>query len=161
MLFPTKASRRKMKQLAIVVLLALGLTVSGCGGGSSSTTATSTASGTWEAVLSGGSGEASALSFVTTFSVGSNNSLSVSNLTFLTVGTCFVSGSSASGTLSTSTNSNNVVTGNLSFTVQSGTPAGNTLTLTGTESGTSITGSWSLTGASGCTGTGSFTMTKS
>jgi hypothetical protein len=57
-------------------------------------------------------------------------------------------------------NFNGQVNGAFSMTVQSGSPAGNKLTLTGTVHGNSITGQWVLTGSSGCTGTGTFTMTK-
>lgn len=46
------------------------------------------------------------------------------------------------------------------MTVQSSTPTGNTLTLTGAVTGNTITGTWTLTGSSGCTGSGAFTMTK-
>jgi len=147
-----------MKRLAVVALLALASNLSGCGSSSSTNTAPATASGTWQAVLTGGSGEASGLSFITTFSVNGDASLNISGIEFITTGSCFASGSSASGTLNVTTNGNNVVTGPLSFTVQSGTPAGNTLTLTGTENGTVITGKWTLTGSTDCTGSGTFTM---
>jgi hypothetical protein len=148
-----------MKRFVLVALLALALALSGCGSKNSSTTAaTTTASGTWQAVLSGGSGEASALSFVTTFSVNDDGSLSVTGIEFITVGSCFVSAASASGTLDVTTDANNVVTGMLSYVVQSGSPAGNTLTLLGTESGPTITGNWTLTGGAGCTGSGEFVM---
>jgi hypothetical protein len=48
--------------------------------------------------------------------------------------------------------------------VTSSSPAGNSLTLTGTEVGNSITGTWALVGGTGppdCNGSGTFTMTKS
>jgi hypothetical protein len=148
-----------MKRLVVVALLALELAISGCGS-STTNTAPTTASGTWQAVLSGGTGEASALSFVTTFTVNSDGSLNVHTVEFITGGptSCFVSAASATGSLNVTTNADNVVTGPLSFTVQSGTPAGNTLTLAGTENGPTITGNWTLTGGTGCTGSGEFIM---
>ncbi|MGA7909398.1 MAG: hypothetical protein WCA16_18470, partial [Candidatus Sulfotelmatobacter sp.] len=78
-----------------------------------------------------------------------DGSLNVSGIEFITAGACFASGATASGSLMVTT-TNNVVTGPLSFVVQSGTPPGNTLTLTGTENGTVITGTWTLAGGSDC-----------
>lgn len=151
-----------MKKFAIILLVALELAVAGCG--SSQTTAAADASGTWQAVLTGGAGEGSVLSFNTKFSVNNDGSVSVSSISFLTVGTCFVSGQTGSGTATLTTDSTGLVTGDVTFIVQSGTPAGNTLTLTGTESGSTITGNWTLTGGAGsddCVGGGDFTMKKS
>jgi hypothetical protein len=156
----SNSKRKVMRKLAIFGLLALSLTVLGCGS-SSTTTAQTTTSGFWQAQLTGGAGEASALDFVTNFTVNGDGSLAVSSFSFFTTQTCFVSGETESGTANVTTNSSNVVTGSVSFVVTSGNPAGNTLTLTGTENGNTITGSWTLTGGSGCTGGGSFTMTKS
>jgi hypothetical protein len=149
-----------MKKLFVVVFLALELIVTGCGNGTA--TAATTASGTWQAVLTGGAAEASALSFITKFSVNGDGSLSVSSFGFLTVGTCFVSGQTESGSADLVTDTTtNLVTGTITFVVQSGSPAGNTLTLTGTESGSTITGTWVLEGGTGCQGSGDFTMTQS
>ena len=148
-----------MKKLAILGLIALLLTV--VGRGSSTTAAAADTSGTWQAVLTGGAGEASALSFNTKFSVNNDGSLNVSAFSFLTVQTCFVSGGTVSGTANVTTDSNGLVTGTISYVIQSGSPAGNTLTLSGTESGTTVTGTWTLTGNEGCSGAGDFTMKKS
>ena len=80
-----------------------------------------------------------------------------------------MSGGSASGqaTLTVDTTTN-AVSGTLNFSVQSGTPAGNTLQLTGTTvtgtetsgslTGGVVTGGWMLTGSSGCTTGGTFTL---
>jgi hypothetical protein len=151
-----------MKKVAIFGLLALELAFSGCGS-SSPTTAASDTSGVWQAVMSGGAGEASALSFVTKFSVNGDGSLTISSFNFLNTDpqACFVSGQTESGTANVSTDSTGLVTGTVTYVVQSGTPAGNTLTLTGTENGTTITGTWALTGSGACTGSGNFTMTRS
>jgi hypothetical protein len=163
-----------MKKAVIVALLALELTVSGCGH-SSSTTTTTTASGDWEAQLTGGTGDASLLNFVTAFTVTntsgvSNQALNITGFSFINAGACFVSGETESGSATLTTSSTNQVTGTMTFTVKSGTPPGNTLMLTGdvtgTQSGNSLTGgvvsgTWQLTGQGGdpsCQGSGSFLM---
>jgi hypothetical protein len=53
-----------------------------------------------------------------------------------------------------------MVNGKFGMTVESGSPAGNTLALSGTANGNTISGTWALTGSGGCTGNGAFTMTK-
>jgi hypothetical protein len=150
-----------MKKLAVLIVLVCELALAGCGG-NTTTTAATTSSGLWQAVLAGGSGEGSVLSFNMNFTVNGDGSLSVSQFGFLTTGTCFVSGETESGTSTLVTDASGVVTGPISFVVQSGSPAGNTLTLTGNETTSSdITGTWTLTAATGCTDTGgTFTMTK-
>jgi len=156
-----------MRKLAILVLLAVELAVGGCGNSTSTTTTTTDASGNWEAQLTGGTGEASLLNFTTAFTVNNSGPLSITGFSFINTGTCFVSGETESGNATLATDSTNAVTGTLTYTVQSGTPAGNTLTLTGNVTGTNssnaltggaVTGTWSLTGGTGCTGTGNFTM---
>jgi hypothetical protein len=156
-----------MKKLAILVLLALELAVGGCGNSTSTTTTTTDASGNWEAQLTGGVGQASLLDFVTAFTVNNSGPLSITGFSFINTGTCFVSGEVETGTATLTTDSTNQVTGTVTYTVQSGTPAGNTLTLTGNVTGTNtssalsggaVTGTWTLTGGTGCTGSGNFTM---
>jgi hypothetical protein len=156
-----------MKEVAILLLFSLAL--SGCGS-SSSNKAVTAANDTWQAILSGGIGPASGLSFNTQFTVNSDASLNVESFQFLNKGSCFpVNGDAPSGTLDLTVNTTtDQVTGTFTFTVTSG---GNTLALngnvSGTEvnsalSGTTITGTWTLTGGNGCsdpTG-GSFTMTE-
>jgi hypothetical protein len=155
-----------MKEVAILLLVALML--NGC---SSSTTAVQAAAGgTWQAQMLGGDGPG--FSFNTQFTVGSNGSLSVSYFQFLNanVESCFpLSGGTVSGSMILTVNTTtNAVTGTFNYVVQSG---GNTLTLngtvTGTETGTALTGtsiigSWTLTGGDGCNDTipGSFTMSQ-
>jgi uncharacterized protein YceK len=147
-----------MKEVALLLLIAL--TLNGCSSTTTNTAAT-TASGSWQAQTSGGAADASGFSFITNFTVDGSGHLGITFFQFLNTSTCFVSGQSESGTLIVTTNSNNVVTGTLVFTVQSGTPAGNTLTLNGTESGNTITGTWQAAGSSDCTSAGTFTMTQS
>ena len=160
-----------MKKLAILALLALELAVVGCGSSSTSTTTTTTsASGNWETQLTGGTGEARLLNFVTAFKVTNSGPLDITGFSFLNAGACFVSGATQTGSATLATDSTNAVTGTLSYSVQSGTPGGNTLTLNGNVTGTSsssaltggaVTGTWTLSGGAGdptCTGTGNFTM---
>jgi hypothetical protein len=157
-----------MKEVAILLLIALML--NGCG--NSGPTAAQTAAGlNWQAQMLGVDG----LSFITQFTINSDGTLNISNFQFLTHDStsCFPdNGGTVSGSMALAVNSTTfAVTGTLnSFTVVSG---GNTLTLsgnvTGTESGTtltggSITGSWSLAGSGSgacANASGTFTMTQS
>ncbi len=159
-----------MRKLALLGLLIYALVLAGCGTTTSSPITTATANGTWSAQLTGGAGDASAISFVTQFIVNGDGSLEVVSLTFLTTqtsGSCFPKGATAGGTLNLTTNPYNVVVGNLTFNVNS-TPPGTKLVMTGVENGTSvtgvtggnsITGNWTMTGS--CSGYGNFTMTES
>ena len=173
-----------MKKVAILALLALELAVSGCNTGTPSTTVTTTTSGNWEAEMTGGIGPASELNFVTAFAVtstngGSSQALNITGFGFINSAACFVSGETESGSASLTTNSTNQVSGSMTYTVTSGTPAGNVLTLTtspnggvsGTASGTPGTtgtlsngvawGSWTLTAGPDtpdCAGSGTFIM---
>jgi hypothetical protein len=163
-----------MREVAILLLVALVL--NGCGG---NTTPTQTAAGgTWQAALSGGESSASGLSFITQFTVGGNNTLSVSYFQFLNQSEaqppCFpITGATVAGTMTLTENQTTfTVTGPIVLTVQSGS---NTLTLTGnvtgtenglngtTLSGATATGNWTLAGGTGCNDPagGSFTMTQS
>ena len=56
-----------MKKLAFLTLLALAFAVCSCGNGSSPPTTTTTTNSNWEAQLTGGTGAASQLNFVTQF----------------------------------------------------------------------------------------------
>ncbi len=167
-----------MKQVAILVLMAIML--DGC---SSTRTLQSTTSGIFQAVMYGGVGDASGFSFITQFTLNSDFTLNVLSFQFLTENTvgntpCFpINGGTVSGKIANYVvNTNDTVTGNLTFTVKSG---GNTLTLTGVVTGTatvtgtppntsttltsaSVSGNWSLAGGAGCNDAGgSFTMNQS
>jgi hypothetical protein len=159
---------RFMKEVAILLLIALML--NGCG--NSGPTAAQTAAGlNWQAQMLGVDG----LSFITQFTINSDGTLNISNFQFDThdSASCFPdNGGTETGSMALTVNSTTfAVTGTFTFTIVSGA---NTLTLsgnvTGTESGTtltggSITGSWSLAGSgtpAGCTNAnGTFTMTQS
>jgi hypothetical protein len=141
-----------MKKLAVALLVAAVLTLAGCGWNHDRH---GNINGTWTAVLSDMD-----FSFGTSVVVNSDGTLSVSQFSFSTSGPCFVSGETESGSFTFTGDFNGNVTGQFGFNVVSGSPAGNTLTLTGTVNGKTIAGAWSLTGGSGCQGSGTFTMTK-
>ena len=159
-----------MKIVALLALIGLALVIIGCG---TNTTASVTSPSTpWEATLTGGTGEASLLNFVTSFSVNPDQTLTVTEMVFLNAGSCFVATQTPSATATLTTNASNVVTGPFTFTVKS-SPPGNTLALSGNLTGRSngttttigtlsngvITGTWTLTGSSSCTNTSSGTAT--
>jgi len=157
-----------MKNAAFLVLLALALAVSSCGTRTPTTTVETTTSGSWEAQLIGGTEQASLLNFVTQFTLTNVNGVSepitVTGFAFINAESCFVSAENEAGTASLNSNSSNQVTGSMTYTITSGSPAGNVLTLTtspsGGISGTStgapgtiltlsngvVWGNWTLTG---------------
>jgi hypothetical protein len=144
-----------MKKFAVAILMALGLTLVGC----SSNNKAGNINGTWNANLTDTNGT-QVFTFATAFVETGNGTLNITSLSFSTNSSCFVSGETESGTFGLSGDFNGNVTGSFGMNVQSGTPSGNTLSLTGAVSGNTITGTWSLTGGTGCTGNGTFTMTK-
>ncbi len=151
------------KRITIIVLLALGLTVSGCGSGGGA--ASGNISGSWVATLSNTDGSP-AYTFSTTFSQGSGSNLSITNFTFTLRGPCFESYQtdqySETGTLSLSVNSNGNVAGTFGMTISTMFPTtNNVLTLNGTVSGSTISGTWKATGLTGCSGNGAFTFQPS
>ena len=145
-----------MKQFKLALLVLVGLVSSGCG---SNHTNASNLNGTWNATLMGNS-DSTVLAFGTSLQVDNNGSVSVLNFKFTTNSPCFVTGETETGSFALSGNFNGQLTGNFGMTVQSGTPTGNTLTLTGSAAGNTISGNWTLTGSPGCTGSGTFSMTK-
>jgi len=166
-----------MKKLAILMLLALEIAVCSCGTSSPSTTVTTSTTGNWEAQLTGGTGAASQLNFVTafTFTVNSGASvpLDITGFSFINAGACFangVNGSTETGSATVTVSSTNQVTGGMTYTVTSQTTAGTVLTLTsangltGTSNGTTgttgtltngvVVGTWSLSSSdTNCIGT--------
>jgi hypothetical protein len=176
-----------MKKVATLLLMvALEIAVCACGNPPTNKTTTQ-AKGNWEALLTGGTAQAAHLNFVTEFNVTPNEAgtaepLDITGFGFFNQGACFatdqngISTENESGTATITTNTGtNQVTGTLTLTVDSLTPAGNTLTLTGNLTGTSngstttigvlsngvVQGAWTLTGGAGdssCTGGGSFIM---
>ena len=146
-----------MKQFGVMFVLLIGLALFGCGSNSSKT---SNINGTWNATLMSNGGGSPAFTFGTFLKVNGDHSLSISNFSFTTDSACFVSGETENGSFTLSGNFNGQVKGSFGFSVLSGSPSGNTLTLSGTANGNTISGTWSLTGSGGCTGSGNFTMTK-
>jgi hypothetical protein len=144
-----------MKQFAAALLLAVGLTLVGCGSNSSHP---ATINGTWNATLTD-TNNATMFSFGTSLVVNGDGSLSISHFTFHSNSPCFVSGETESGSFQLAGDFNGHVSGTFGFVVNSGTPAGNTVTLTGTANGNTISGQWMMNGT-GCSGSGNFTMTK-
>jgi hypothetical protein len=142
-----------MKYLAAVVLLVVGLTLFGCG---SSNSVPPNINGTWTATLID-INNTPVFTFGTSLVVNGDGSLSISNFNFTTSSPCFVSGQTETGSFTLGGNFDGKVTGTFQFNVLSGTPSGNTLTLTGSANGKAISGTWTLNGT-GCTGTGTFTM---
>jgi len=144
-----------MKRFLAALVVFVGMTLIGCGSKSSN----SNINGTWNATLVSG-GNATVFAFGTSLQANSDGSLTVSNFQFTTNSPCFVSGESESGSFTLSGNFNGAVNGKFGLSVQSGNPSGNTLALSGTANGNTISGTWTLTGSGGCTGNGTFTMTK-
>lgn len=145
-----------MGKLAVGMLLVMGLALVGCGMSNGSS---ANINGNWAATLTDANNNP-ALSFTTSIAQSGSGSLSITNLQFSTSSPCFVSGETASGAFTLSGNFNGNVSGTFGMNVKSGSPGGNTLTLTGTMAGNAITGNWTLIGSSGCTGSGHFAMTR-
>ena len=169
-----------MKKLAFLTLLALAFAVSSCGNSTPTNVTNTQAGGLWEALLTGGTVDASELNFTTQFTVTNSGPLDITAFNLFNSGACFAPGlnvENETGSAAFTTSSTNQVTGTLSFTVNSINPPGNTLTMTGNLTGTSngtttttgtlsngvVAGTWTLTGGAGdpsCTGTGNFIMCK-
>jgi hypothetical protein len=145
-----------MKQLGFFLPLALAVMLTACGSSSKN----NSINGNWSATLTNPNGSP-AFAFTTSLNQASGTAVTVTNLTFTTATPCFTAGGTATGGFTVSGTTNGVTTGSFSLTIQSGMPAGNVFSLTGTLNNNSIAGTWTLTGVtSGCTGSGSFTMTK-
>jgi hypothetical protein len=166
-----------MTRLAILALLVVAFVLSSCGSVPTPTNVISTtASGNWEAQLTGGTGQAALLNFVTNFVVTDIGPLTINGFNFINAGTCFVDQEQASGSAQYTTAGDGQVTGTLNYQVLSRIPSGNLLKLSGTLTGTAtatngstgtlsggaVTGTWTLSGSSDCGGSdgvsGTFTM---
>lgn len=148
-----------MKQLGIALFLGLALMLAGCGSSSSNTV-----NGNWTATLTNPDGTA-AFTFTTSLTQNSDNTLSVSNLSFATTSPCFANGATATGVITLTGTTNGLTNGGFQLILSSVSAplSRNVLTLNGTiQNSNTISGTWSLTGvSSGCSGSGNFTMTKS
>jgi hypothetical protein len=144
-----------MRRVSLAFLFSLLLGLVACGSGSSDTI-----NGNWSASLTNPDGSP-AFSFSTTLNQNNGTTITGTNLTFSTTTPCFSSVHSETGGFTLTGNTSGSVTGAFELTVQSGTPSGNVLTMSGTVAHNTITGTWTLSGVtSGCTGSGNFTMTK-
>src|ERR1700687_5711555 len=140
-----------------MLVMPLFLTTGSCGSGGMNA---NNVNGSWTATLTGNKGSPN-FAFSTTLSQNSDNSVSVTNLNFNTATPCFTGGTTASGGFTLSGNFNGVTSGTLELMVQSSSTTKNILTLNGTVSNNTVTGTWTLTGStSGCTGAGNFTMQR-
>ena len=145
-----------MGKLAAALLLGSGLILMGCG----STKNSANINGNWTASLTDNSGTQEFAFTTALVATGSSGTLTVNSFRFSTNSACFVSGDTESGTFALSGDFNGNVSGQFGMSVLSGSPGGNTLTLTGTVSGGTISGTWILAGSTGCSGSGKFTMTR-
>jgi hypothetical protein len=143
-----------MHQVRLAFLTSLLLGIAACGGSSN------TINGNWTASLNSPDGSP-AFSFTTTLNQNNGTTVTGTNLRFTTASPCFSSVGSETGGFTLTGNTSGMVTGAFELTVQSASPSGNVLTMTGTVANNTISGTWTLTGVtSGCTGSGNFTMTK-
>ena len=145
-----------MKRYAAAFVVFICMALIGCGSNNSDA---SNVNGKWNATLVSG-GNTTVFSFGTNLKTNGDGSLTVSSFQFTTNSSCFVSGETESGSFTLGGNFNGAVNGKFGMNVQSGNPSGNTLALSGTANGNTISGTWTLTGSGGCTGNGTFTMTK-
>jgi len=145
-----------MKQSFAAVVLVVCLVLAGCGARNVNP---ATLNGGWNATLTD-TGNTPAFTFGLSLLVNGDGTLNVSNFNFTSTSPCFVSDVTETGSFTLSGTFNGTVAGKFGLVVQSGSPAGNTLTLNGIVNGNTVSGTWALTGTTGCTGTGLFTMTK-
>lgn len=148
-----------MKMLGTILVLGIAIMLAGCG----STSNGGNINGNWTAALmNSSSGGSPVFNFTATFTQSSGSDVSITNLNFTTSSPCFVSGTTATGGFTLSGNLNGVTSGGFLMNIQSTGSSNNLLTLQGTVSNNTISGTWSLSGTtSGCSGSGQFTMNKS
>lgn len=147
-----------MKTLGTIILLGIMMTLAGCG-----TNSDGNINGNWSAaLLNSGSGGSPVFNFTATFAQSSGSGVTVTNLNFSSSSPCFPAGSTATGGFTLSGNQNGVTSGGFQMNIQSSGGGSNSLTLQGTVSNNTISGTWALSGStSGCSGSGTFTMSKS
>src|SRR5258708_32735570 len=145
-------------KIGMVAMLALGMTLAGCGYGSHN--GNGNVNGNWTATLISPPGGTPVFAFSTVVTQGSGGTLTFTNFTFTTAGTCFATGPfSENGSGSLSGNYNGHVTGAFATTISTMFPTAknNTLELMGTVNANTTTGNWTLTRESGCKGKGQIT----
>jgi hypothetical protein len=153
-----------MNKLAILLVVGMALALSNCANNTPSTVTNTSTSGNWEAQLIEGTGQASLLSFVVTFSVTNSGPLDIVGFGFFNQGQCFATGlnqQTEKGSAAFTTNTTGQVTGTLNLTVTSSTTgsvlslsgqltgrSNGTTTTTGTLSNGVVVGTWTLTNSS-------------
>ena len=152
------------KATGIILLLVLALTISGCGSNTPGSPGSGNINGTWTATLTNEDGSL-AYQFSATFTQSANGSLSVTNFTFTSAGSCFASyppdGYGESGSFSLTGNSNGKIIGTFGMVIATPNINGPMLTLKGTVNGSTISGTWTASSTGGCSGNGTFTLTPS
>jgi hypothetical protein len=152
-----RANRRSVMNRASVLLVAVML----CSCGTSMPNNIQGIDGPWFAQLNNADGT-SAFNFSATLTQGNGSAISVSDLQFASVSTCFNSSTHQVGTFSVTGTTNGIAVGTftLTITAPSSGAMNNELSLQGARtSDGSISGTWSLTGQPGCAGaSGTFTM---
>jgi hypothetical protein len=148
-----------MKTLGTIVVLGIAMMLAGCGTNSNN----GMINGNWTAALmNSSSGGSPVFNFSATFTQSSGSGVTITNLNFSTATPCFAAGSTATGGFTLSGNQNGVTSGGFQMNIQSTGSTNNLLTLQGTVSNNTISGTWALSGTtSGCSGSGAFTMNKS
>jgi hypothetical protein len=145
-----------MKFIGVTCVLMLGVVLSACGGGGNSS---GNINGTWTATLTNSDGSP-AFAFTTVFTQSSGTSLTITNFSFSTSGSCFESEPvTETGSFGLTGDFNGRVSGTFAMTITQKNNPSNVLTLHGTVNNGVITGTWTLTGSVTCTGNGSFTAT--
>jgi outer membrane lipopolysaccharide assembly protein LptE/RlpB len=147
-----------MKTLGTILVLGIALVLAGCG----STSNSGNVNGNWTAALmNSSSGGSPVFNFTATFTQSSGSGVTITNLNFSSSTPCFAAGSTATGGFTLSGNQNGVTSGGFQMNIQSTGSTSNLLTLQGTVSNNTISGTWALSGTtSGCSGSGAFTMNK-
>ncbi|HWO31216.1 MAG TPA: hypothetical protein VNO32_20670 [Candidatus Acidoferrum sp.] len=150
------------KSIGIIILLAVGIAMVGCSSSSNNGSNSTNVNGNWSASLTSTPTGPTIYAFTTTLAETSGGGLSISNFTFTSAGSCFVSGeTSEAGTFTLSGNFNGNVTGTFGMTINSTNANNATLTLQGgVGPNNTLTGIWTLTGSTACSGQGTFTFNK-
>src|ERR1700691_834566 len=136
----------------MIGVLALAMAAVGCGSNNGSNS--SNVNGNWSATLSNSASGPTVYAFNTTLTEANGGGLTVTNFTFTSTGSCFVSGqTSETGNFTLSGNFNGNVTGTFGMTINSLPSSGmqNVLTLQGgVGPNNTVAGTWNLTRSSGC-----------
>lgn len=140
----------------------IAILLASCGSGSSANA--NNVSGNWTAALANTTGQTE-FSFTVTLSQAADNSITGTNVKFTAGAPCFQNVSSDIGQITINGTGNGVTANTVRMSILGSEPGEidfNTLTLQGTDNGSTISGAWVMRGpASGCTASGNFVMTKS